>query len=132
MLAARDLLFIRELLIELGLRFNKPSTIHCDSKSAVDMAFDPVAFKKTKHILRAAEFLRDLVLRDVVVLTHLSGTLMIADILTKAVARAVFRQLIELLDRFWSRLSCSPDAMLCVLSALLALASAPSRDAPTR
>ena len=28
-------------------------------------SFDPVAFKKTKHILRAAEFLRDLVSRGV-------------------------------------------------------------------
>jgi hypothetical protein len=100
MLAARDLLFIRELLLELGLQHDKPSVIHCDSKSAVDMAFDPVAFKKTKHILRAAEFLRDLVLRDVVILTHIAGTLMIADILTKAVARPMFRQLIDLFDRF--------------------------------
>jgi hypothetical protein len=31
----------------------------CDSKSAFAMAFDPVVFKKvTKHILRAAEFLK--------------------------------------------------------------------------
>ena len=29
------------------------------------MAFDPVAFKKTKHILRDAEYLRDLVARQV-------------------------------------------------------------------
>ena len=40
--------------------------IYSDSKSAVGMAFDPVAFKKTKRILRAAEFLRDLVAREVV------------------------------------------------------------------
>ena len=38
------------------------------------MSLDPVAFKKTKHILRAAEFLRDLVARDVVRLQHLPGS----------------------------------------------------------
>ena len=56
----------------------------------VGMAFDPVAFKKTKHILRAAEFLRDLVAREVVVLQHVSGSVMVADLLTKSVARAMF------------------------------------------
>jgi hypothetical protein len=35
------------------------SMMSCDSKSAFAMAFDPVVFKKvTKHILRAAEFLK--------------------------------------------------------------------------
>ena len=53
------------------------------------MAYDPIAFKKTKHILRAAEFLRDLVAKRVATLHHLKGTVMIADILTKAVARVL-------------------------------------------
>ena len=48
-----------KLLIDLGFIIDAASVIKCDSKSAVGMAFDPVAFKKTKHILRAAEFLRD-------------------------------------------------------------------------
>ena len=69
-------------------------------KSAVGMAFDPVAFKKTKHILRAAEFLRDLVAREVVSVEHLPGAVMLADILTKAASRAVFVELIKQLDTF--------------------------------
>ena len=100
MMAARDLIFVRELLIDLGFTISKPSAIACDSKSAVDMAFDPVAFKKTKHILRAAEFLRDLVKREVLTVHHLSGSIMIADILTKAVARPLFIDLMRLLDNF--------------------------------
>jgi hypothetical protein len=87
MLAARDLIFIRELLVDLGVGVQRASEILCDSKSAVDMAFDPVAFKKTKHILRAAEFLRDLVHRDVITMRHVSGTVMIADILTNSSSR---------------------------------------------
>ena len=73
-----------------------PSVIKCDSKSAVGMAFDPVAFKKTKHILRAAEFLRDLVAREVVSVEHLPGAVMLADILTKAASRAVFVELVRM------------------------------------
>ena len=71
-----------------------------DSKSAVGMAFDPVAFKKTKHILRAAEFLRDLVNRGVISVEHLPGVVMLADLLTKAASRAIFTGLIKQLDDF--------------------------------
>ena len=47
MLAAKEVIFIRELLIDLGFSIDGASIINCDSKSAVVMAFDPVAFKKT-------------------------------------------------------------------------------------
>ena len=50
----------------------------------------PVAFKKTKHILRAAEFLRDLVTREVVSVEHISGVVMLADIITKRLAGGRF------------------------------------------
>ena len=61
------------------------------------MSVDPVAFKNTKHILRAAEFLRDIVLREVAYLKHLPGRYMLADLLTKNVSRQVFRTLMDLL-----------------------------------
>ena len=86
MMAARDVIFLRDLLLDLGIPIDAPSVIQSDSKSAIDMSLDPVAFKKTKHILRAAEFLRDLVARDVVRWQHLPGKVMVADLLTKAVA----------------------------------------------
>ena len=69
----------------------------CDSKSAVALALDPEAFKNTKHILRAAEFLKDHVLRGSVTISHSKGSTMVADILTKGQARPVFLQLMKLL-----------------------------------
>ena len=96
MLAAREMLFAIELFADLDLEIPAPAALYSDSKSAVDLAFDPVAFKKTKHILRAAEYLRDLVSRDVIVVYHTPGRTMIADILTKAVARAIFVALLAL------------------------------------
>ena len=100
MLAAKDAIFLRELLIDLDITVAGPTVLYCDSKSAVDLAFDPVAFKNTKHILRAAEFLRDLVARRVVTVKHVKGTVMLADILTKACARAIFVELLRLLDDY--------------------------------
>ena len=99
MMASRDVVFIRELLTDLFLMPSGPSIIYSDSKSAVDMTYDPVAFKKTKHVLRAAEFLRDLVSREVVTFTHVMGSRMPADILTKAVSRAIFKELTRALGR---------------------------------
>ena len=97
MLAAKEVIFARELCIDLGISINAPSVIYSDSKSAIDMSFDPVAFKKTKHILRAAEFLRDLVARQTVTLKHVAGSTMIADVLTKACARVIFVALLQLI-----------------------------------
>ena len=100
MMTARDVIFIRDLLFDLGIILDGPCSIFCDSKSAVALSLDPVAFKQTKHILRAAEFLRDLVAREVIVLHHLPGKIMIADLLTKSVARTIFHELIKLLDNY--------------------------------
>ena len=95
-MAARDLCFLRDLLVEFAITLDGPSLIATDSKSAVDMAFDPVAFKQTKHILRAAYFLRDLTARLVVALQHTPGRVMVADLLTKPVARPVYVALMRL------------------------------------
>ena len=59
-LALKEGLFYRDLLFDLGIiTFNHgPSTVYLDSKSAIDLSLDPVAFKKTKHIMRACFFAR--------------------------------------------------------------------------
>ena len=44
------MIFLRDLLLDLGVAVDAPSVIQSDSKSAIDMSLDPVAFKKTKHI----------------------------------------------------------------------------------
>ena len=86
-MAARDVMFLRDLLLDLGVTVDAPSVIQSDSKSAIDMSLDPVAFKKTKHILRAAEFLRDLVARDVVRMQHLPGKIMVVSWLPTCLQR---------------------------------------------
>ena len=100
MLALKDVLWIRDVLQDLNLLLPGPSTMWCDSKSAVAMAFDPIAFKNTKHILRAAEFLKHHTLCGDVTIEHAKGVIMIADILTKGQARPIFLQLLKLLDDY--------------------------------
>ena len=52
--------------------------------------------------MRAAEFLRDLVAREVISVHHVSGSIMLADLLTKAQARPVFLELVRLLAAYSS------------------------------
>ena len=100
MLALKDLIFFRELLFVLGYLTKGPTAMFTDSKSAVDLSYDHVAFKNTKHILRAAEFLRDNVTKLVVAPSHLPGRVMIADLLTKSLPRATFNSLLTMLDEY--------------------------------
>lgn len=62
----------------------------------VDLSYDPVAFKKTKHILRAAEFVRDRVLRQYVTFVWISGRDNVADLFSKCVELTIFRHLLKL------------------------------------
>mmetsp|Transcript_43052 Transcript_43052/g.107404 ORF Transcript_43052/g.107404 Transcript_43052/m.107404 type:complete len:105 (-) Transcript_43052:189-503(-) len=97
MMAARDCIQIREVLIDLGLLVPGPSIVRSDNKSVIDLSLDAIAFKKTKHIMRAAEFLRDLCLRSVLTLRWISGESNPADIFTKGHSLAAFRAYMHIL-----------------------------------
>ena len=96
MMAAQDGVFVHKILFNFSMLKIRPTVVFCNSKSAVALALDPVAFKNTKHILRAAYFLHELVDREVFIVRHVAGSLMIADLLTKAVARSIFVSLSDI------------------------------------
>jgi len=97
--AAKEILFFRDLLLDLGIDLTGPTRLATDNRSVVDLAFDAVAFKKTKHILRAAEFVRDLAHRRVLQVLWIAGHNNPADLLTKPFALVTFRKLLALLDK---------------------------------
>lgn len=101
-LAAKEVVYFRELLADFGRVQTGPTVILTDNKGVVDLSVDPVAFKKTKHILRAAQYVRDLCARRVIVLKWVSSSHNVADICTKAVPLATFRVLIDLLGHLTS------------------------------
>ena len=76
----------------------------------------PLRSRIRNTFLRAASFLRDVVARDVLALRHVPGRVMIADLLTKAVARVIFVDLIRLINEY-------PQTGIVVV------ASAPDADA---
>lgn len=96
---AREIVYFRELVSDLGYVPSGPTTMLTDNRGVVDLSFDPVAFKKTKHILRAAQYVRDLAMRRVLCLRWMPSKDNVADLCTKAVTLPVFRSLMSLLTR---------------------------------
>ena len=91
--AAREGIFHREVSFDLDASSLKPTPLLLDSKSAIDMCFDPIAFRKTKHILRDAHFLRDAVTREIFAPAHVTSEEELADVMSKAVTRGIFLKL---------------------------------------
>ena len=99
-MAAREGMFHRDVLVDVDELTCGPTVLYLDSKSAIDLTFDAVAFKKTKHVLRDANFLRDVVARLFFKPEHVVSESMLADMLTKPLPRPQFvaqRQLLRVL-----------------------------------
>ena len=79
--ASREGVYARDLLDDIDRPVTGPTPLLLDSQSAGELTYDPVAFKK--HILRAANDLRDRVARDVFKPEYVPAADQLADILTK-------------------------------------------------
>ena len=99
MVAAREGMYFRDLLTEFGVSLMGATAIRSDNKSVKDLSLDSIAFKKTKHILRAAHFLRDLCNRQFFQVIWIAGTQNPADLFTKVHDLSTFRAYVSLLDR---------------------------------
>jgi hypothetical protein len=67
----------------LGYRRNGPSVMACDNKVAVNNCEEGSQRSKTKHMDVKYCFIRDVVKRGIVSVTHVKSEEMTADILTK-------------------------------------------------
>ena len=65
-------------------------TIFCDNIAALVTAKDLKYHGKTKHIKKKYHYIRDAIIEKDVVLKHISTSNMVADPLTKPIARDVF------------------------------------------
>lgn len=97
-LIVKEVMFFRELLSDLNYAQVGPTIIRSDNRGVIDLSFDPTAFKKTKHILRAAHFVRDLSARQVISLQWISGSCNPADLFTKSFTCMDFRRLCALIS----------------------------------
>lgn len=74
-----------------------PVVLYIDNKSAIDLAKNPVFHGRSKHIDIRYHFIRECVERGEIILRHVNTNKQRADVLTKALSRAKFEEMRELL-----------------------------------
>ncbi|GAA5972159.1 hypothetical protein JCM3765_007763, partial [Sporobolomyces pararoseus] len=85
--AAREAIWLRQLLKELGYEVSKPTLIRGDNSGSLLLASHPTSHSRTKHIAIHYHFTRELVNDNTVVLKWVPTDEMVADVFTKGLPR---------------------------------------------
>jgi hypothetical protein len=85
-----ELLWIRNLLGELGFKPNHSMQLNCDNKAAIDIAHNPVQHDRTKHIEVDRHFIKEKLEAKIIEISFVKSEDQLADVLTKAVTGRVF------------------------------------------
>ena len=87
-----QLLWMRQTLKDYGVICEKVP-LWCDNESAIKISFNPVQHFKTKHIEIQYHFIRDHIRRGEIELNYVNTHDNLADIFTKPLDEARFREL---------------------------------------
>ena len=95
--AAKQAIWLQELLSEVVNKESRRVTLHVDNKSAIQLAKNPVFHGRSKHIHRRFHFIRECVENEQVEVEHVPGNEQRADILTKPLRRIKFVEMRNLI-----------------------------------
>ena len=90
---ASELVWVEGLLKDLDLPVNLPIKLFCDNTSAEHIAQNPVFHERTKHLNRDCHYVREQIMSGFIQTSHVSSSLQLADILTKALSGPQHQQL---------------------------------------
>ena len=90
-----ELLWIRNILRDLGIEYAKPMNLHCDNKAAIEIAQNPVQHDCTKHVEVDRHFIKENLDRKIIQFPFIQSESQLADMLTKAVSGKVFHGIID-------------------------------------
>lgn len=91
--AAREAVWIRKLLSDIGCPCDKETTLYIDNQSAIQLVRNPVFHKRTKHIDVHFHFIREKENEKKIKVEYVPSENQRADIFTKALPRDRFRDL---------------------------------------
>ena len=92
--AAKELIWGRMLLKDIGVPQMEPTTLYCDNQGAIALAKDNQHHARTKHIAVRYHFIRQAVEEQSLTLTYCPTGDNVADMFTKALPRAKLNKLV--------------------------------------
>ena len=97
--AIREIVWLRNILDELGFKQSLPTTIFEDNKSLITVANNShqVVSDRTRHFSISSQYVKSLVKSGIVSFQYISTELQVADILTKPLVTNSFIQLRDIL-----------------------------------
>lgn len=96
-LASCEVIWLKEILIELNLPIDGPITLYEDNQSCISIVSDVRDHKRVKHIDIRYNHIRDLVSQNKIKIEFISSENQLADIMTKGLVAVTFIRLRELL-----------------------------------
>lgn len=78
-----ELLWIQQLLNEIGLGSSLPMKLWCDNQAALHIASNPVFHERTKHIEIDCHLIREKIQQNLISTSHVKTTVLLGDISLK-------------------------------------------------
>ena len=113
--AAKEVIWLQNLLKDLGMTKYAPKIINVDNQGTIALAENPIHHARTKHLDVQLQFVRNSIENGVIELKYCPTDVMLADIMTKALAKekhASMRRMIGMANT-----SPSPSEVISVLGA---------------
>jgi hypothetical protein len=93
-----ELLWLRNLLRDLGFKPKQAMNLFCDNKAAIDISHNPVQHDRTKHVEVDRHFIKEKLEAKLIAFPFVPTEEQLADILTKAVSNKAFNDALGKLD----------------------------------
>ena len=90
-----ELLWIRNILRDLGIEYATPMNLYCDNKVAIQIAQNPIQHDRTKHVEVDRHFIKENLDEKIIQFPFIQSESQLADILRKAVSGKVFHGIID-------------------------------------
>jgi hypothetical protein len=87
-----ELLWVRNVLSDLGFNPKEAMSLYCDNTSAIAIAHNPVQHDRTKHVEIDRHFIKEKLEAGIISFPFVRSEFQLADVLTKGVASRVFNE----------------------------------------
>ena len=87
-----ELLWVKIILKDLKIQWNKPMKLYCHNKSATNIAQNLVQHDRTKHIEIDKHFIKEKLGSGLICTPYVSTRLQLVDVMTKGLCNNIFHE----------------------------------------